>query len=415
MTTSSHLTIPTAILLCLHIIDAQAAPSTANDLLQGCAAQTPAPSRAGRIGSIVDSQVTHAIKSQGLPGMTIEIARRGRPIYTRAYGYADLAPCVRAHDTTVYQIGSLTKQFTAAAILQLQSAGRLELDDAVTAYLPAYKFDSRITLRMLLNQLSGLQDYTNFPPPPGVVGGAPVAEQTFLTQIAQAPLVFPPGTAFQYSNSNYFLLGAVIEAVSGLSYSEYLDEHILGPAGLHHTSYTPPARAAAPYSYDNQAQAGATGLGPAIVLDPSIYFSAGALWSDVGDLARWNHALLSGRVLPAKQLELMVTPPVGVPTFGAATVPSTYAMGLMRMTVLGHAFVWHNGLVVAYNSFNGTFLDSGWSISILTNVDIEQSSGIPVVESLAGSLIEALCTSKTLDAECFRHDHDSADDQGEQG
>jgi D-alanyl-D-alanine carboxypeptidase len=409
MTSGSRLTIPTAVLLCLHAIDGRAAPSTPDDLLQECRAQAAPPSRTDSIGAIVDGLVSSEIKSQGLPGLTIEVARHGRPIYARAYGYADLTPCLRTQVTTDYQIGSVTKQFTAAAILQLQSTGKLALDDAVAGYLPAYAFDSRITVRMLLNQTSGLPDYLSLPAPPGVLGGAPIAEQTVLTAIAQGSLVFPPGTAYEYSNSNYFLLGAVIEVVSGVSYSEYLDEHIFSPARLHHTSLTQPLHAAAPYSYDRPAQAGATGLAPGIVLDPSVYFSAGALWSDVSDLARWDRALLSGRILPAAQLELMVTPPAGVPVFDDAAAASNYAMGWVRTTFLGHPFVWHNGGTLAYTAFNGVFLDSGWSVSMLTNVHIIQEN--TPFGPLAQSLIEALCTSKTTDADCFGRDHELAENR----
>ena len=211
-------------------------PAAAADLLNSCPPLTPAPSPAGSLGEAVDNLVAVAMRNGGLPSMTLEIAKNGVPLYARAYGYADLTSCRPARIETPYQIGSVTKQFTAAAILQLQHAGVLNIDSPVLTYLSGYAFDPRITLRMLLNHTSGLVNYLSFQPPPGWLNGLP--ENTILAAIAQQPLQFTPGSAYQYSNSNYFILGAVIESVTSLSYWEYLERHVLRRAELTHTGPT---------------------------------------------------------------------------------------------------------------------------------------------------------------------------------
>jgi CubicO group peptidase (beta-lactamase class C family) len=325
----------------------------------------------------------------------LEIAKDGVVLYAQGYGYADLKACIRARVDTPYAIGSVTKQFTAAAILQLQNAGSVDIDKPLVTYLPTYAFDPRITLRMLLNQTSGLADYLGFPPPAGWLNG--LSQQAVLSAIVQAPLRFTPGSAFQYSNSNYFILGAVIEAVTSTPYADYLSAHILQPANLTQTSYQQPLQAALPYSYDNPVVAGTQGLAIGQLPDSSVYFSAGALWSTVSDLALWDAALRQGKIVPKALLTEMTTPPVGVPDPQNAGAPSTYAMGWATASVPGHQFVWHNGQTLAYTAFNGLFLDDGFSVSVLTNVDIQENT--PFLD-FAGQLIQTICAASTTASTC---------------
>lgn len=365
----------------------------------GCPLLPASSSPAGSLGAIVDGAVATEMKAAKLPSMTIAIAKNGTVLYSQGYGYANISSCIPVQSSAEYQIGSVTKQFTAAAILQLRNAGKLDIDDTVVSHLPGYSFDSRITLRMLLNHTSGLDDYINnpvqFPPPPGWLNG--LSEQYVLTRISQAPLVFTPGSAYSYSNSNYFVLGTIVEAVSGMTYADYLTTHILQPLGLLRTSYLQPLAAAFPYSYNNPAVPGTSGLAPSMIPDPSVFFSAGALWSNVQDLATWDAALLSGNVVPASLLTLMMTPPASIPVYKQAGSSSKYAMGWVRDTVSGRPFAWHNGETLAYTSFNGVFLDDGFSVSLLTNVDIQENT--PLFQ-FAVSLIEAICTSPSTASSC---------------
>jgi|SRR5579883_223356 len=330
----------------------------------------------GSIGAVVDQMAATEIATQGLPSLTVEIAKQGRPLYSQAYGYADDAKCRPAEVSTAYEIGSVTKQFTAAAILQLEERGQLTIDSPLTLYLSDYAFDPRITLRMLLNQTSGLQDYLNLPQSVNWVRG--VQERTVLNAIVAAPPVFAPGTAYAYSNSNYYVLGAVIEAVSGTTYGEYLTAAILGPLGLQSTSLTQPASSAEPYV-------------SRAIADPSYFFSAGALWSNIIDLTAWDAAVSSGRVLDAAHLAEWMNPPRGITDYQTAT-PTDYAMGWVRDSLLGRTFLWHNGETANFTAFNGVLPDDGLSIAILTNVPTQEDT--PLLE-FAKNVLQATCTAQS--------------------
>lgn len=346
------------------------------------------------VAQAVDSLVAAEMKKQQLPSLTLEISVNGRSIYSHAYGTANLATGLKADVATPYQIGSVTKQFTAAAIMQLAEAGKLTLDDPLEHYLPGYPFDSRLTLRMLLNQTSGLADYLSLGSPASVAQG--VTEAQVLNAILSAPAHFSPGTAYEYSNSNYFILGVIIEQASGQTYFDYLSTHILGPAGLSHTTAAEPLEAAQPYSFHNPAPgASSSQPPPGIILDPSVFFAAGALWSNVQDLAAWDAKLMHGEIVSNASLQAMMTPPAGIPTHGQESVPSSYGMGWVATRLQNRSFVWHNGQTLAYTAFNGLFPDSGWSISILTNLDVEEDT--PLLP-LASAIVGALCTPAGNDA-----------------
>jgi D-alanyl-D-alanine carboxypeptidase len=343
----------------------------------------PAPASSS-LGSVVDGLVAKEMAAQELVGMSVVIAKNGTVLYSQGYGYADLSTCQPVQPAIAFQIGSVTKQFTAAAILQLQNAGTLNIDDPVATYLGSYPFDLRITLRMLLNQTSGLQDYHNFPAATSWLNGVP--EQTVLSQIAAASLLFAPGTAYAYSNSNYFVLGSVIEAVSGTSYSDFLAANIFQPVGLSSTSYGEPAAFASPYNAAH---------GPGLIVDPSYNFAAGAIWSNVQDLATWDAALLDGKVMPASLFTEMVTP-ANVPDYPQGQ-PSQYAMGWVRGTVVGHPFVWHNGETSSYTAFNAMFLDDGFSVALLSNGAVQED--VPFF-TLGDQIIQGICTSSATAASC---------------
>jgi CubicO group peptidase (beta-lactamase class C family) len=337
--------------------------------------------------TLVDPLVLQEIRTQGLPGMTVAVAKNGAILYSQGYGYADLSTCLAMPPNAEMQIGSVTKQFTAAAVLQLYSGGTLDIDKPLITYLPTYAFDPRITPRMLLNQTSGLQDYLYFPELAQYSNGGP--ESVALNAIVQRTLDFTPGTAFEYSNSNYFLLGSVIEAVTSGTYADYLASHVLTPAGLSNTFYQRPAQSASPYEHS------ATGPVPGRVFDPSVYFSAGALWSSVQDLSTWDAALFgSTDVVSQSSRTLMLTPP-GVPIF-QSSVPSPYGMGLVQGgTLAGHPFVWHDGQTTSYTSFNGVLTDDGFSIAILTNFPTPTS-----LLNFAQTVIESICHSAATASSC---------------
>ncbi len=348
----------------------------------GCPTVPASTQPAGSVGAIVDAAVAVEMAAQHMPGMTVEVAKNGTVLYTQGYGYADLTTCTPMAADAEMQIGSLTKQFTAVTILQLQQAGKVDIDQPVVTYLPTYAFDARITLRMLLNQTSGLQDYLGFPELQQYINGAP--EAIALNAIVQHSVHFAPGTAYEYSNSNYFILGSILEAVTASSYPDYLLAQVFAPAGLASTFYQRPARSAQPYvpGSDGKPTAG-------VIPDSSAYFSAGALWSNVQDLSIWDAALLSGKEIPSSLVTLMMTPS-GVKPFNPQDGTS-YGMGLVAAgTLAGHPFVWHNGQTISYTSFNGMLTDDGFTLTVLTNYPTTED--LPLY-GFGKNLISSLCTA----------------------
>jgi CubicO group peptidase (beta-lactamase class C family) len=307
-----------------------------------------------------------------------------------------LSSCRPAQPDTIFQIGSVSKEFTAAAILQLQAAGQLNIDDKVQRYLPGYAFDPRLTLRMLLNQTSGLPDYVEFSRASSWVRG--VAQADVLTAIVNANTLFAPGTAYAYSNSNYFVLAAIVEAVSKTTYADYLTRHIFQPVGLSHTSVAAPsgAQTASPYSLTHPAVAGTAGLAAGLVPDPSYLFGAADLWSNGEDLAKWNAALLGGAVISPDLLTQALTPPASIPVYQTGEATS-YGMGWVRGSLAGHPLAWHNGKTYDYTAYNGAFLDDGVSLSILANVDLQEDTPF---FGFAQNLMQSVCSGQGTATSC---------------
>ena len=192
--------------------------------------------------------------------MMVALAKNGTLLYAQAYGNSDIATHSATQTNTIFEIGSITKQFTAALIMKLQEQGELHVDDSISAYLPDYKFPSAITLRMLLTHTSGLANYTTFAQYPGwAIDG--VSEATILSAVSQIPLLFTPGTQWSYSNSNYFVLGVIIEKLTGQSYAANLQQSIFQPLGLTNTYFSlpPPAQSAVGYTWNG------TSVVPALV------------------------------------------------------------------------------------------------------------------------------------------------------
>jgi D-alanyl-D-alanine carboxypeptidase len=162
----------------------------------------------------VDAVVQAAMQQQGIPGITVALAKKGTMLYVQGYGVSDLTTRQATKPNVIFEIGSITKQFTAALVMKMQEQGQLHVDDSIAAYLPEYNFPPSITLRMMLTHTSGLVDFTNFPQLGDWVKHG-VSEATVLTAVSQTPLQFQPGTQYAYSNSNFFALGTIIENLAG--------------------------------------------------------------------------------------------------------------------------------------------------------------------------------------------------------
>jgi CubicO group peptidase (beta-lactamase class C family) len=258
--------------------------------------------------SVID-QLMQAHFAAGDFNGTVLVSRQGRVIYRRGFGFANLEWKITNDVRTKFEIGSMTKQFTALLVLQFVNEDKVRLDGHVSDYLPYYRKDTgdRVTLSELLSHTSGIPSFTDFP---GFLEGpasrTTYAVKDFVKEFCSGDLQFEPGSKFEYSNSGYFLLGAILEQISGRSYEELLRDRIFVPLGMNDSGYTHfetvlSDRAA---GYERLA----AGLQNARYYDMSIPFAAGALFSTVGDLYLWDQALYTERLLPARLRDLLFKP-----------------------------------------------------------------------------------------------------------
>lgn len=186
----------------------------------------------------VDGIAHTVMKTQRVPGMALCILQHGRPVAVRPYGIADLENSVSVTNETEFSIASITKQFTAAAVLQLAERGLLTLDDDISRFLPEYPVrNAGITIRRLLNHTAGVRNLQDLGARYWKQAPERATPNEVIDLFKSEPLDFPPGTDYHYSNSGYILLGAVIERASGESFGDYLNKHFLKPLGLQHTIY----------------------------------------------------------------------------------------------------------------------------------------------------------------------------------
>lgn len=336
------------------------------------------------LGSTVDGEAQTALHQQGILGMTVALGKNGAKLYSQGYGISDLSTGEAAQPSAIFEIGSITKQFTAALIMILQEKGKLHVDDSIATYLAEYSFPPDITIRMMLNHTSGLADFTNFAQLGDWVKNG-VSEATVLAAVSTAPLAFEPGTQYGYSNSNYFALGTIIEKITGQTYEANIEQSIIQPLGLTNTYYSlPPANIAAVGYTDNGA-----GLVPAILWNRSAAFAAGALSTNVDDLLAWDSALVSGNVVSPASFQAMTTS-------NGFEIPGggSYGFGLGLATFNNRPIIWHNGQIGGFTAETAVFLDSGFAVVVLTN----DQNGDP--DAIVLQIMDAVCNSSQLSGNC---------------
>ena len=266
---------------------------------------------------------------------TVLVTKGGEPLLRKGYGLANREWNIPNAPDTKFRLGSITKQFTAAAILQLVERGKLSLEDPISKhYADAPAAWEKITIHHLLNHTSGIVSYTGLPgffQKQAMIARTPV-EIVKLTQ--EMPLEFDPGTKFKYNNTGYVLLGHVIEKISGVGYDEYLRKNIFEPLGMKDSGYdwntSVIARRASGYNPDGK-------LAP--YLDMSLPHAAGSLYSTVDDLAKWVEALESGKVVSKENYAKMTT-----------AYLSQYGYGLVMEKREGHDVVGHGGGINGFNT-----------------------------------------------------------------
>lgn len=315
-----------------------------------------------RLEAVADSLARARSADQTSPGFSVAVARDGEVILARGYGLADVELDVAASPATVYRIGSLTKQFTAAAIMRLVEAGELALDDPITDFLPDYPTQGHtVTVRHLLNHTSGIVSYTGLHESRWERDYRMDLSHDELIEIfAGLPYDFEPGAEYRYNNSAYYLLGVIIEAVTGAPFPEYVERELFRPLGLDDTYYCDVRRIipdrAEGYEYDDDT------LVNAPFLSMNVPGAAGALCSTVGDLIDWTRLLHTGGVVSAGSLRQMTTP---TPLASGDTAP--YGFGLALDELEGHRKIAHGGGIQGFTSYLSHYPDDALTVAVLTN------------------------------------------------
>lgn len=326
--------------------------------MDACAAEPGLPkSKAAAIDRIVE----RALATGGTPGASIAIERHGRVIYQKGFGYADVENQVKVTPETVFPIGSVTKTMTGLAINQLIAAGKVELDAPVGRYLPDLAAPDRdVPIRYLLDHLSGIIGYTDVPGFP-LYAQVAMSRQDIVGWFASQPLLDPPGTRWNYTNSGFYLLGLVIEAVTGSSYADYLQEHEFGPFGMTHTSLASwqPLLAHRAHGY----RRGPHGLENAPRYDPLLPFAAGAVMSNSRDLLKYRRGVFGDGPTPPRLREALVVRDVLPDGF---VLP--YSLGSLVFTDFeGHRRIGHPGDIHGFEAQYSFYPDDDLTIVILTN------------------------------------------------
>lgn len=329
-------------------------------LASACMACSAPPTDA-QITAAVDRLAAEAVSTGGTAGLSIAVARDGRLILSKGYGLAEVEHDVAATADTMFRAGSITKQFTAAAIMRLVEQGKVGLDEPVTTHLPGYNTHGReITIRHLLTHTSGIKSYTDLVE---IMREAPervFTHHELIGRVQNEPLAFEPGTQFAYNNTGYYLLGMIIEKVSGKDYAAYLRDEFFVPLGLTRTRCDANAEIikgrAQGYAMEGDTLINDRGLAT------STPFAAGALIASAHDLVVWAEALAAGRVVSPASYKAMSTP---FPLVGGGA--NDYGFGLIIDALDGHARVQHGGNIFGFSAMLARFPDDGVTVAVLSN------------------------------------------------
>lgn len=255
----------------------------------------------GRADSIVQVEFNDA----NGPGGVFLVAKNGKPVYQKAFGKANLELDAALTPDHVFQIGSMTKQFTAVAILMLEEQGKLGINDPVSKYIPDYPNGNRITIHHLLTHTSGIRDFTKMKNLRDIAQKE-MTPKAMVDFFKDEPVDFPPGEKFEYNNSGYVVLGYIVETVSGETYENFIQKHIFEKAGMTRSRYASDRQIVArrAYGYHKKEQ----GYVNKTVISYSIPFASGSLMSTVGDMLKWQNALNQNLLLKPATLQKAFTP-----------------------------------------------------------------------------------------------------------
>lgn len=286
---------------------------------------------------------------------SVLIMEKGKVLLNKGYGFKNFEAKSLNDEQTIFQIGSITKQFTATLILKLAEQNKLSLSDKLVKYYPNFPNADKITIENLLTHTSGIWNYTNDKKFMETWVEKSIDEAGMVSLFKNKPLDFEPGTQYSYSNSGYILLGFIIQKVSGKKYGQMLRTQIFQPLQMYHSgldfTHLISSNKATGYqsiTTNNSAKS--------MIVDSSVSFSAGAIYSTTGDLYKWNHSLSTDRILNKKSLQNAFTPRL-----------EKYGLGWITDTINGHPFISHDGGIHGFLAHNIVFPADSIFITILSN------------------------------------------------
>jgi CubicO group peptidase (beta-lactamase class C family) len=308
------------------------------------------------------------------PGAAVAVVRENKVVLMKSYGMADVEKAVPNSPSTIFRLASVTKPFTAMAVLQLVDFGKLKLDDPLTKYLPQFAHWPRVCIRHLLSHTGGVPDFVTY------------------EELGNLPLEFEPGTRINYSNIGYLLLGRVIEKVSGQTWEEYLREHVFHPLGMEHSGYDNtdvlPGRATGYLATKEGA------YNPVSAQDARGAHSAGGLYSTVEDLVKWTQGIAEGRLLRRETLETAFTP--NLLRDGRRT---QYGYGWVTRTYRGLREIGHGGDITGFNTYIAIYPDQQTTVMVLSNVGMRPPGPLPGAIELTHHIADAVLADRMAQPE----------------
>lgn len=296
---------------------------------------TAVPAMTQNIASRLDTLVKAYVNAAGFEGAVL-VATKGGVIFEKGYGYRNKATKKLIDTNTIFQIGSITKQFTSAIVLQLLEENRLSLQDSLTKYIPDYPGGNQITIEQLLTHTAGVYNYTNDAAFVEHGSTHPISRDSMIARFEYKPLDFSPGKKYSYSNSGYFLLGYIIEKITGQTYFQVVRQRIFQPLHMDHSGFDFTDLNSRDKAIGYISPEGAV---PAAIIDSSVSFSAGAIYTTVGDLYKWDRALLAGNILGPASQQKAYTPHL-----------ARYGYGWVIGVVDGKKVVQHGGGILGFVS-----------------------------------------------------------------
>ena len=327
----------------------------------------------------IDAAANEVLQQTGVPSASVAVVKDGKISFLQAYGKAKLEPPAPAKPAMRYAIGSISKQFTASAILMLQEEGKLSLDDKVAKFIPDLTRANDVTIRQLLSHTSGYQDYypQDYTPP---LMMKPTTAAEIMDRWARKPLDFDPGTRWQYSNTNYVIAGAIVEKASGMPIFDFLQKRIFSAVGMNSVANVDQKKLGDtdPTGYMRY---GLGPLRPAKAEGQGWMFAAGELAMPASELAKWDISVIDQKLLKPesyKQLETEVVLKNGVGT--------RYGLGVGVLEQSEHRVLEHSGEVSGFTAENVVYPDDRAAVIVLTNQDAA-SAGSDIAHRISPLLL----------------------------